>query len=508
MLEILRAEPASVHGEAASASEWRGQLTSLVATLAQLADVGDLGDVGAGAADAFDRYVAGGRESGPRSVWLCPDPALLAAVLPTAVEMLDAASSAEFDERLAPFVQRGFETRFRFLSDAYGHLGTRGRTMQAWARVLGRRVHLTTRLRARDVGPEPRADGLAFLPQLLWPDVFEERFARFLPDVRRHLRRQFCVLAVGVLATKGSYLDVADGLGLPRNDSLAHHLSQRLQDQSEDGDFYDTLVAAAGWLSRQRHAVDYAARRRSLGDFGLIAPGDWAWASWASGVYLERGRRRRHSSTWIWCALTGGKPAGAPTFRRGDPNSEKASYRRFLREHLPTLEPALVAIATRDLQRRGLSGPVRADLGGWGPEPEPVPDDIAAMGVLSGRTARPVRRNPPTAPPSDRVPFIDDLVGGLRSRPPGDARPRHQAHALPLPRRRPPARTDHPASPRPSHRRRGDAALDPERQPDRPLVHRAAPRRAPASGDASGQLAPPRRRPEAGHDDGVRGPPR
>lgn len=282
--------------------------------------------------------------------------------------------------------------------------------MQAWVRVLGRRVHLTTRLRARDVGPEPRADGVAFLPQLLWPDVFEERFARFLPDVRRHLRRRFCSLALGVLATKGSYLDVAEGLGLPRNDSLAHHLSQRLRDQGEDGAFYDTLVAAARWLRDQRYTVDYGARRRSLGEFGLVTPSDWAWASWASGAYVERGRRRRHSSTWIWCALTGGEPARAPTFRRGDPNTEKASYKRFLREHLSSLEPALIALATRELQRRRLSGPVRADLSGWGPEPEPVPDDIAALGVLSGRTARPVRRNPPTAPTGERVPFIDDLV--------------------------------------------------------------------------------------------------
>jgi len=407
---VLQGEPATVHGEAVSAKEWRSELTSLVAILAQLAEVDDLGEISQVLSAAFGSYVAAGRGSGPRSVWPCPDPALLAAVVPTAVELLDCPSSAAFDAALAPFVRRGFETRFRFLSEAHTHLGVRGRTMQAWGRILGPRVHLTTRLRARYVGPAARPDGLAPLPQLLWPEVFDQRFARFLPDVRTGLRRRFCSLALGVLATKGSYLDVAAGLGLPRNDSLAHHLSLLLRDRHEDGSFYDGLVEAGQWLAAQDSTVDYGARRRSLGDLTLIPPEDWAWACWASGLYVDRGLKRRHSSTWIWCTLTGGEPSLAPTFRGTYPGSEKAMYGRFQREHLPALEPALVALATRELQRRGLSGRVRADLSGWGPPPPPVPDDITALGVFRGRTRRPVRRHPPATSGGERVPFVDDLV--------------------------------------------------------------------------------------------------
>lgn len=407
---VLRGEQATVFGEEVSGQEWRAELRSVVAVLAHLAEADDLGELCDASSAAFDAYVVGGRDSGPRSAWLRPDPALLAAVVPSAVELLGCSSAAEFDERLAPFVHRGFETKFRFLSDAHRQLGLRGRTMRSWGRVLGSRVHLTARLRARHVGPEERPDGLASLPQLLWPDVFEHRFARFLPDVRSHLRRRFCSLALGVLATKGSYLDVSARLGLARNDSLGRHLGELLRDRQEDGDFYDALIETARWLGDQHWTLDYAARRRLLGDLTLITPEDWAWACWACGVYVDRGRRRRHSSTWIWCVLTGGEPALAPTFGGHDPNSEKASYGRFLREHLSTLEPALVALATRELERRNLPGPVRADLSGWGPAPAPVPDDIAALGVFKGRTMRPVRRNVPTAAPEDRVPFVDDLV--------------------------------------------------------------------------------------------------
>ena len=138
--------------------------------------------------------------------------------------------------------------------------------MQAWGRVLGRSVFLTTRLRSRYCGPPAVPRGLDRLPQLLWPDVFARHFSRYLPDVRPGLRRQFCSLALGVLATKGSYLKVAAGLGLPANDSLAHHLNERLRTDGHDGAFYDSLVATADWLNGQTLTVDYGARRTALAE--------------------------------------------------------------------------------------------------------------------------------------------------------------------------------------------------------------------------------------------------
>lgn len=56
---------------------------------------------------------------------------------------------------------------------------------------------------------------------------------------------------------KGSYLDVAAGLGLPRDDSLSHHMGQVLRDRKDDGAFYEALVETARWLGDGPWAVDY-----------------------------------------------------------------------------------------------------------------------------------------------------------------------------------------------------------------------------------------------------------
>lgn len=253
--------------------------------------------------------------------------------------------------------------------------------------------------------------GLDRLPQLLWPTVFDEQFSQFLPGVRAGLRRRFASLALGVLATKGSYLKVAAGLGLPVNDSLAHHLNQRLRTEGQDGDFYDALVATSDWLGRQALTVDYGARRRAFADLDLISEEDWAWVGWATGSRVDRGRRRRHAPTWLWCVLTGGAMPLAPTVKRESVGSEKVTYRRFLAEHESTLEPALLVLAARELQRHDLTGPVRADLGAWELQPPAVPEDLAALGVFAGRTQRETRRSRPTLERIRVVPFVDDLVG-------------------------------------------------------------------------------------------------
>lgn len=410
LLAVFRGEQAVVHGEAVTAAEWRAELGGVLRVLAQLGHRGELGDIAPAAEAAFEAFVrstapaARGRPSG----W-SPDPALLAAIMPAATELLAQPTQSAFDAALEPLVRRGFDTRVRFLTDAQ-RLGATGRTMQAWGRVLGRTVHLTTRLRSRNCGPAAVPRGLDRLPQLLWPAVFDDRFSRFLPGVRRGLRRRFCALALGVLATKGSYLKVAAGLGLPVNDSLAHHLSQRLRTEGQDGDFYDALVATSDWLGHQTLTVDYGARRRAFADLELISEEDWAWVGWATGSRVDRGRRRRHASTWLWCVLTGGAMPLAPTVKGESIGSEKVTYRRFVADHESILEPALLVLAARELQRRGLSGPVRADLAAWEPQPPPVPEDLAALGVFAGRTQRETRRSRPALERTRVVPFLDDLV--------------------------------------------------------------------------------------------------
>lgn len=137
-------------------------------------------------------------------------------------------------ERLAPFVRRGFETRFRFLSDAHGQLGVRGRTMQAWGRILGRAC--TSRPgcgRATSARRHGRR-GWHRCRSCCGPTCSMAASPASFPT-SGDICADGSARSPCVLATKGSYLDVAAGLGLPRNDSLSHHLNQVLRDRHEDG---------------------------------------------------------------------------------------------------------------------------------------------------------------------------------------------------------------------------------------------------------------------------------
>jgi hypothetical protein len=376
--DVCSGSPATVHVQNVSAAQWRVELASVVAIVTQLAEPDDLGELGVAPLAAFYDYVAAGRSLGRSTIWQrSADPALLAAVVPTAVELLAAPSPCEFDDGLAPLVRRGFETRFPSPNDPYRYLGVRGLTLQAWARVVGNRQSLTTRIRSRYGGTENPTRRAGPAPAKAVARGVR-RALRTVPPRRRH-RTSPTILLPGLRcpATKGSYVEVAAGLGLPRCDNLVRHMNRLLRDRQEADEFYQALVETARWLDRQAWTVDYGQQRRSLADLTVIADRDWHWACSTSGIHMDCRSGPRHSSRWLWCALTGGEPELAPSFAHRTDRCERATYVRFVNEALPTLQPALVAIATTEMQRRNLVGPVRADLSGWEPSPQPDADHIA-----------------------------------------------------------------------------------------------------------------------------------
>ena len=101
ILAVFSGAQATVHGEVVTASEWREELTGVLSVLAQLARRDELGEIAPAAEAAFEAFVgstapaARGRPFG-RS----PNPALLAALVPAATELLAAPSRAAFDDAL------------------------------------------------------------------------------------------------------------------------------------------------------------------------------------------------------------------------------------------------------------------------------------------------------------------------------------------------------------------------------------------------------------------------
>ena len=130
----------------------------------------------------------------------------------------------------------------------------------------------------------------------------------------------------------------------------------------------------------------------------------------------QRGRGTGHR-TGLRAALTGGHLNLAPTADRTHPSTEGDTYKRFLADDLPALEPALLALGANLLQRHDLSGPVRADLTGWGPGPEPVPEDLTSLGRFTARVPPAKSRRVTARGPAPLVGGLAELLGvGLVSR--------------------------------------------------------------------------------------------
>ncbi|HYR63677.1 MAG TPA: hypothetical protein VET24_13735 [Actinomycetota bacterium] len=335
---------------------------------------------------------------------------MLAALLPKAVELL-ACSPVAFEAALRPLVERCLKGPIPHLTQARRQLGISGRTLQTWSGIIASRIRLTNRMRSPLQRPLAGAPSPQRLPQLLWPAVFESFYSGF--PIQHLLFRRFCPVALGVAATKWTFAQVAAALGLPPGpgEQFYRHVINLLRTQGKDRLFYDALVDASRWLETQNWTVDYSVRRSVLGHMNLIMGSDWAWACWASGVHPGGGRRRRHASTWLWAALTGGHLNLAPTADRTHPSTEGDTYKRFLADDLPALEPALLALGANVLQRDDLSGPVRADLTGWGPGPEPLPRDVTSLGRFTARVPPAKSRRVAARGPAPLVGGLAELLG-------------------------------------------------------------------------------------------------
>lgn len=255
--------------------------------------------------------------------------ALMAAITPTAVNLLNTDSPAVLAEKLKPFVARKCaqtdHVNFRFLKTFSFSNRLEGAFFQARDFLRERRRYTLERHREDYT--------LAFLtsdlvPQLFWEEVYEEQFAELLRGQFKENARRVCSMALLKVARRYSWKEAAEQLGLPakQSDERAHYATVLLGRAGTYELFRSRLQEFARHLGNHSNRVDYGARRRLLADFAAIDQDDWRDICTRAWIHPGRGTRRRFASVWLWCHLTGGDYRLAPGMA-GHDHSTRAEYR-------------------------------------------------------------------------------------------------------------------------------------------------------------------------------------
>ena len=260
--------------------------------------------------------------------------ALMAAVAPVAVDMLASHSVQNLADKLEPFVARvrastphvsaHFLRRFAFsgeLEEAF---------VQSWARL-----RRTKRPNSKAISVMPDSHFVAleadYVPQLLWKQVYEHRFAEFIRSMHEDHARRFCSMALLRFAGGYTWNSAAELLGLPGryNQDKGSWAMRLLKEDGTDALFVARLRELARQVVEDVNAINYGARRRALSDFEIIAAADWDDLRVAANLTSWVGSRRRYASAWVWCHLTSGDYRLSPALRgAGSHTYEK--YRAFI----------------------------------------------------------------------------------------------------------------------------------------------------------------------------------
>jgi len=270
---------------------------------------------------------------------------LMAAVVPNALPIVEAASQSKIEESVCILAERlRIHSRKGIILD-YVRLPSRIRDVLN--HLLGLRSDFNYLFGARSAsavheGPlnyEPK-----HIPQLMQ----ETDFARFrsyfagLPEVSARL---FCSMsAVKLLGF--SWPESRRALELSVSaEHVAHDIVSRLRHAGVYVEFGEALHAWATQLSHSSERTDYKLRRDALRSVHDISPSAWRLLCRRAGVPRMEGRgRTRYVAAWIWADATSGywrmSPAAGAAFGRLRTSS---SYLTLMGKLLPNMEAVLRA---------------------------------------------------------------------------------------------------------------------------------------------------------------------
>ena len=376
--KVLNGQPSRVAGRTTSAIEYLDHLRSTTALLLYAALPEDLGELPPAALAAFGTYFqdrearlqeredrrASGDRGGPALVayrGVQRSAALMAAVVPTAVELLDTSTVGELADQLLPLIERAREIKRNKVRLINVDFSFEGPLEEAIDLALAPRAEFDRRLGLKSTfrGKEHMGEAYDFtsthVPQLFWEHQFRRTFKPIIAesDMRDDSARRVLSMALVKLTGPLSWAQAATELKLPASSATgsANKFMGLIATLGRTNQFGLALHHVAAELAANPVRTDYDALRRRFDMFTEIDYDAWSVLATLSGVMPgKRGGKHRFAAAWVWASVTGGDFRLSPALGAGTSGAQRDQYARFLKEDFARIRPALAAFADNLLQ--------------------------------------------------------------------------------------------------------------------------------------------------------------
>ena len=260
-----------------------------------------------------ERRQLGNQREGPHTRVFSSAPqsaAVMAAILPTAVNILAAPSPDGLAARLGWLVERGAERKRNKVRQLPDYLSFSPRLRDAFERCLEPRKTFVRRLEEskRQLDQADGANSYSFtsdhVPQLLWQKTYRQHFAELIPGVGEDYARRVCATALVRLSGNYTWREAAEALELPPEPAcdLANKVVGVLNETKTAGLFAERLHELAAKLTENTGLIDYGRRRRA---FASLTEIEWrAWCLLCQRAEVSPGAlggRQRYAAAWVWC---------------------------------------------------------------------------------------------------------------------------------------------------------------------------------------------------------------
>ncbi len=277
--------------------------------------------------------------------------ALMAALVQTALPIVDAASPDELRSAMQPLADRVRSRSPKNHWDVAGYFQLLPRLRTALAECAEVRGNFDRRGGARSTTAnthKPHRFQPQHVPQLFPPEAFARRFKRYFPALQENLARRFCSMAA-VKLLGFTWAQSGQALELPETaDRQANHMITQLNKNGYYDAFTRELQTWARVLSEGENRIDYQLRRDALRAVSDFSRSVWLALCAQGGITPgHRGSRSRYAAAWMWADSTCGDWGLSPAFRGESTANQRDVYKIMTKLLQPEMRDALRTEANR-----------------------------------------------------------------------------------------------------------------------------------------------------------------